>query len=296
MTMPRDVTVVIPTQARSARAHLLRRAIASVHAQEGVEVCVLAVVNGPSPEPRVLQWLDSQPRCRVLRRKEPGLAGALQAGVQAASTTFVGTLDDDDLLLPGGLALRVDALHAHPEWDAVVTNGLRRSEEGDTIHVEDMAAVARDPLGAVARSNWLLPGAWTGRTERIAGDLLTGMPSNAECTYTALRLGLYFNTGFLAEPTVVWHTTTEGSMSKERSHVLRLPAASERILELPLPPDVRYAFESKRRRTAHHLADVYLHEGELGRAWAWHLKSLVGPGGYRHLWFTRRLIAGLLRR
>jgi glycosyltransferase involved in cell wall biosynthesis len=296
MAESRDVTVVVPTQARADRAHLLRRAVGSVLAQEDVEARVLAVVNGPSPESEILDWLDEQPRCRVLRRKRPELASALEAGVRAASTTFVGTLDDDDLLLPRGLTARIDALTENPEWDAVVTNGLRRTAAGDTVHVVDMEAVVRDPLEALTRFNWLLPGAWTGRTERVASDLLAGMPSNAECTYTAVRLALDFEVGFLPEPTVVWDTTTQGSMSKGAAYVLGLPAASRRILELPLPSGVRRAFEVKRRRTAHHIAEIFMNDGQLGQAWRWHLTSLLGPGGYRHIWFTRRLIAALWKR
>ena len=261
-----------------------------------MDVSVLAVVNGPSPDAEVVSWLESQPRCRVIFRKEPGLAEALQDGAAAADTTFVGTLDDDDELLPGGLAQRIRALHAQPQWDAVVTNGIRRSGTGDTLHVDDMEAVARDPLRSVARSNWLLPGAWTGWRERVIPDLLRGMPSNAECTYTALRLALDYNVGFLSEPTVIWYTTTEGSMSKVRSHVLRQPAAGKRLLELPLPPDVRKLFREKQTRTAHQVAEVYLQDGELGMAWRWHLESLLGPRGLRHVLFTRRLIAALWRR
>ncbi len=95
------VSVVIRTKDRPA---LLREALASVAAQEGVELEVLVVNDGGEDVSAVVGDFPAL-RVRVVElRPGRGRAAAANAGVEAASGRFVHFLDDDDLLVPGGLA------------------------------------------------------------------------------------------------------------------------------------------------------------------------------------------------
>jgi len=52
-----------------------------------------------------------------------------------------------------------------------------------------------------------------------------------------------------------------------------------------------------RRRVArayHHAADFDWRAGALRSAWQWHLASLLEPGGWRHITFTRHLLRTML--
>ena len=43
-------------------------------------------------------------------------------------------------------------------------------------------------------------------------------------------------------------------------------------------------------KMVHGIADTFMREGRYGRAWQWHLKSLMGYKGWRYLPYSRRLL------
>ena len=290
-----SVSVIFPTLARRERASSLRRAIASVLAQEGVRVVPLVMINGREGDPGLVRELCADPRLQVRSVPEPGIPEALEAGRAAVDTPWFSRLDDDDLMLPGALALRVAALEAEPGLDAVVTNGYRRDAGGDTLHVPDPATVRRDPLRALLKGNWLLPGSWLCRTERIGPDVFRHAPHSLECTYLAVRLASSQRMIFLDEPTVVWHTDVPGSESKSREWHLGEAEALNRILELDLPPDFRDGIRRKIAQACHSVAGRLIREGNPAEAWRWHLRSLKERGGWRYLLYSRRVLAALAR-
>ena len=104
-----------------------------------------------------------------------------------------------------------------------------------------MNVVARDPIEAFWDRNWLLPGSYLCRTDRIGPDIFDGMPDALECSYIALRLpATSYRVKFLQRPTVIWKLEdTLESLSKSREMILAGPAAHERLLELDLPPRAR---------------------------------------------------------
>ncbi|MGH7559433.1 MAG: glycosyltransferase family A protein [Gemmatimonadales bacterium] len=285
-----DVTVLIPTRALPERASLLRRAIASVLDQEEVTGIPLVIVNGDETDPAVLRELETSIQLTLVRRTKSGLAGALHAGEQQAVTTYITALDDDDILLPGALAMRVQRLARDPGLDAVITNGLRRNAEGDALHVTDMATVRADPVGSMIRSNWLLPGAWLARRQAVSGQLFAEMPKGLECTYLGLRLVTGFRVAFLDEPTVVWHTDAPRNLHGSREFLLAQADGLAALDRLALPPAVRSTLRRRRTDALHWGADLLLREGDRRSAWSWHLRSLAGPGGWRYAPFTVRLL------
>lgn len=286
----RAVSVIIPTLARGERAEQTRAALRSVWEQTRCQPIPLVVVNGPDPDPEFVQTLEADPRIQWVRTPRASLSGALYHGRLATSTPWVSALDDDDLLLPGSLAARIDRLESDPTIDVVVGNGLRREGGVDTGHWLDPEVIRRDPLGSMARSNWMLPGAWLARTDRVGADPFSGAPYGAECTYLGLYFALHHRVSFLDEPVVVWQKDSPNSMSKNRRYVVGEGAAIERILQFDLPPTVRDSYVRKRTDAFHSLSDLCRREGDLRAAWRWHIRTLTRPGGWRHLLFSRRLI------
>lgn len=94
------VSVVVRTKDRPA---LLAEALASVAAETGVPLEVVVVNDGGADVSEVLARFPSLPLRLVDLRPGRGRAAAANAGVEAAAGRFVHFLDDDDLLLPGGL-------------------------------------------------------------------------------------------------------------------------------------------------------------------------------------------------
>lgn len=286
--------MIFPTLARRERAPSLRRALASVLDQEGVRAVPLVVINGADHDADLVRELRADHRLRVTSVEPRGIPEALHAGRHLVDTPWFSELDDDDVMLPGGLALRLAALEAGPELDAVVTNGYRRNAGRDTLHVSDPAAVRHDPLGALLTGNWLLPGSWLSRTGRVGPDVFRDMPHSLECTYLAVR----FATGrmaFLEQPTVVWHTDDPNSESKSRAFHLGEANALRRILELDLPPAFKKGVRRKITDACHAVAARELRDGDPEQAWRWHLRSLRGRGGWRFLLFSRHVLSALAR-
>lgn len=283
--------MIVPTLALPERRLLLFRALASIFRQDGIRCLPLVVVNGNLFDPDLLKDLAQDPRIKLITQERADLPAAYRLGLQHVATPWFTSLDDDDLLLPGALQMRVRALQQSQEHDSLVTNGYCRGPDGDTPVVSDMDVVAADPLRALIRSNWLLPGAWLCRTSAASESLFDGMPLQMECTYLAIRLVTTRCVRFINEATVVWHTDTPGSASKSRAFALGQPDALRRILELDLPHDVRQCFKS-RLAAAHHASSMLLLEdGMTISAWKEHARALLAHRGWRYLPFTRRLIA-----
>jgi hypothetical protein len=231
----------------------------------------------------------------VQTNEQASLPGALLTGRTLVDSPFFTALDDDDLYLPDALAAPARVLSERHDVDAVITNGIRRDSAGDAIHIADMALVERDPLRAMFRANWLLPGSWLCRTERVGPWLFEGMPSSLEVTYTGLQLATHCRLAFLDQPTVVWHADTANHLSGSREWVFGSAAALQRFLELDLPRDVKASIRVALTDACHANSEMLLRDGNRSSAWHWHVRSLVRRGGWRYLGFTWRFIAGLGR-
>jgi glycosyltransferase involved in cell wall biosynthesis len=284
------VSVIMPTRARRERGALFRRAVESVLAQENVRAVPLVVVNGPEGNPELTDELRADPRLRVVILEEANLPAALLAGRKMVDTAWFAELDDDDVLLPGALTVRLQALQKQPELDAVVTNGFKRTIAGDTLNIKEIALVQRDPLRSLFRSNWLLPGSWLCRTDRVGVDFFEGMPKFLECTYLALRLALDCRIRFLDCPTVVYYADTPNSESGSRDYQLNHVGALRRLLDLHLPPDIQSELRTRIRHGCQGNALLYLQEGRLHEAWRWHFQSFREYGGWRSIRHTPRFI------
>jgi glycosyltransferase involved in cell wall biosynthesis len=290
-----EVSVIMPTLGRSARASLIHRSVQSVISQESVRAIPIVVVNGPHRDFSLVRSLQLDSRLRVLDLEAPGIPGALRAGREAVETEWFSALDDDDVCLPGSLAARVERLQSTPACDTVVTNGLICDVAGERLYPDDLTAVECDPLGALTESNWLLPGAWLCRSDRVGAWLFDGMPGALECTYLALQFALHCRPCFLDRPSVAYQDDTPDSESNSPDYVHRLVPALEQMLELPLSGKTRNWIRRALTAAKHRVSGTHLQNQELAKAWQWHARSLVGPGGWRYASYTFRLLLTTMR-
>lgn len=135
----RRVSVVVPTRGRTAWC---LEAVESARAQEGVDVEVVVAMDGEQPELR--QALDAlkDPRVRVVSAPAAGRSAARNLGLQEARFPFVALLDDDDRLLPRGLAMRLEALDRHAQAVLVFGRPATMDAEGRPARGSSRAATA----------------------------------------------------------------------------------------------------------------------------------------------------------
>src|SRR5919204_5616999 len=100
-----DVTVVLPTLGRSP---FFSEALESALGEKPAEVLVVED-GGERIDKEALSG------ARVLRQAHAGRSVARNHGVEAARTTFVAFLDDDDVVLPGRLERQAAVLRAASE-------------------------------------------------------------------------------------------------------------------------------------------------------------------------------------
>lgn len=291
-----DVSIVMPTLAARERSRSLLRAIDSVVSQTGARGIPLVVVNGARADPDVLAGLCRRGDVRLVTLEEASLPRALHAGRALVDTPYFAVLDDDDELLPGALRTRLDVLEQAPAADVAVTSGFLEGFGRRVHNVPDIAAAAADPLRALFVQHWLPPCAGLFRTSTVRVELFEDIPRYREWTYLALRVALSLRVRFADRPTFVYHTDTEGSLSKSRAYCMAGPAALARMLELELPADVRATLRARLAIDLHSASMRELQEGNCRAAWWWHLKSLMNPSGWRYLPYGRNLLAGSLAR
>ncbi len=289
----RSVTVVIPSRGRRDRAGVLRRAIDSVLSQEHVRATPLVVLNGEQEDADLPAALHDA-GARVIVQHIAGLPEALRAGRVAVETPWFATLDDDDVLMPGALDVRLRLLESQPELDVVVSNGLVCRASGESLHVAPELDVATDPLRAMRVRNWLLPGSWLARSARVGPSLFDGMPRYLECTFLALRFANEYRMCWMQEPTMRYSHGSPQAESQSSGYRLGQVEALRGLLHLPLPAWYRRAVERDVSAAYHDAANYYWLAGQLREAWAMHARSLASPGGLRFLPFGRHLVRAMI--
>lgn len=295
MPEPVSVSVIMPTEARSDRAELLGRALASVCSQQGVRPIPIVVVNGPAADPALVAELVRARDVQLVRLEAADLPSALRAGRNLVRSPYFAELDDDDELLPGALAARVEVMEAHPDVDVVVTRGYVDHLGHRELNLPSVERVQADPIRSLLDYNWLSPCAGLFRTATIGTEYFAEIPPYLEWTYLGLRFALERRIRFVDRPTWVYRADTPRSLSKAPGYVLQQSVSLERLLALSLPKDVRRRFELRRRSALHAAAGLELHAGRPWAAWRWHLRSLAAAGGWRYALYTRRLVYALLR-
>jgi glycosyltransferase involved in cell wall biosynthesis len=126
---PPTITVVIATR---DRPELLRRALSAALSQAHPgHLEAVVVFDRSDPEDVAPPGSAADRTVRVIRNtRTPGLAGARNSGVLAATGDLVAFCDDDDVWLPGKLRRQLEAWDAHPDAIAVATGITIVTEHG----------------------------------------------------------------------------------------------------------------------------------------------------------------------
>jgi glycosyltransferase involved in cell wall biosynthesis len=141
-----SVTVVVPTHERPAE---LRRALASIFEQDypGTLSCVVVFDRAePFDLSDMVPSDDSRTLVVTRNARTPGPAGARNTGVDASFGDLIAFCDDDDEWLPGKLSAQVEALHADPSAQVVLT-GIEIWRDGVRIpRVPEAISVTNEDL------------------------------------------------------------------------------------------------------------------------------------------------------
>jgi glycosyltransferase involved in cell wall biosynthesis len=117
-------------------------AVASLLGQTLREHEVVAVDDGSSDSTgdRLMEWVERDPRLRVLSLPHEGIIPALNAGLAACRAPLVSRMDADDRAHPERLARQVTCLEAHPELALVscLVEGfpVDRVREGFRLYID----------------------------------------------------------------------------------------------------------------------------------------------------------------
>lgn len=159
------ITTIVPTY---RRPELLRRAVLSALAQEGVslQVCVYDNASGDSTRAVIAELANEDPRVKYFCHQENigGMAN-FQFGLKSVSTPFFSFLSDDDVLLPGFYSEAAASLENFPEaafWCGV-TALMTPTGVLHTARVADWPreGVYRPPDGLLQMIKGSMP-CWTG--------------------------------------------------------------------------------------------------------------------------------------
>jgi glycosyltransferase involved in cell wall biosynthesis len=108
----------------------LRQAVDSMLEQEYTHWELVVADDGSTDSTRQILESYSDARIRYNYKENGGQASALNFGLELAEGEYISTLDADDWLPPDSLSARVRCLEAHPEFDAVYSNGIYTAEDG----------------------------------------------------------------------------------------------------------------------------------------------------------------------
>lgn len=143
--MTAKVDVVIPVR---DGGRLLRRAVDSVLAQEGVDVHVIVVDDGSRDG--APQRLEPDSRLTVVANRGRGIADGLETGFATGTAPYVARQDADDVSLPGRLRRQVAHLEENPGI-GLVSTGFEVLVGRRTVAVMNpgpAGMLARNPLCA----------------------------------------------------------------------------------------------------------------------------------------------------
>ena len=112
-----SVAIIVPVYNGAA---YLDAALRSALAQDGCRITSIIVVDDGSTDGSAAIASAYPSPVRLIRQRHSGAATARNRGIQAATEDCIGFLDADDLLPPGSVAARMEALCAEPALDAAI--------------------------------------------------------------------------------------------------------------------------------------------------------------------------------
>lgn len=282
------ITVIIPTLALGERRESLMRAIDSVLTQACVDARPLVVVNGERYSPELRAELETMSLVRTLYVPQGNVGLAQHVGVGVVDTPYFSFLDDDDLLLPGGLSALCDEMISLLEPDYVVGNGYVADKAGERLlfpcDESHLAMLRADPARVLLQRNWLASCGGLYRRGAVGTEVFDASLKHFEWTYYGFRLACAYKGAFIAAP-VFRVSDTPGSASKTVEYALDYCGFLGRLesVAMALRPDL-VDIVQQRELSAYNGAAVLLSkQGRVRDALAYHRQVLQRRGGWRYL-------------
>jgi glycosyltransferase involved in cell wall biosynthesis len=139
-----SVTVVVPAHKRPVE---LRRALHSIVTQRyDGDLDVIVVYDRSDPDQSLQALSPGRPVRVMTNTRTPGLAGARNTGILAATGALVAFCDDDDAWQPGKLAAQVTTLESHPGAEFATTAMVIDYGDRSTVRRAGMRAVQHRDL------------------------------------------------------------------------------------------------------------------------------------------------------
>ena len=284
-----EVTVIIATAARPERAEALQRAIAGVNAQRPIPE-LLVVVNGAGFDKALVESLKSDPRVRYDYLNVGSYPAAQRRGRDLVRTAFFCYLDDDDELLPGSIAARLERAKQADQPDIVVCDGVRHVGERDIAFCDCRPVAGTDLMLDLLRQNWFASTAPLFRSDSIVPAFFDGKTKYFEWTLIAFRVLSAGRRMVLIDDLGFRLHDSPASLSKNPLGTLATPALLNQLLDFDPPRLVRDELRRRLAKAHHACSDLEHHNGNHLAAWRHHLRSIALPGGLAYLAYTRRLV------
>lgn len=286
-----QVDVIVRTILSKTRERAILRAIDSIHACAQARPIVL--VDGNGYDEHLLDTLRQRPEVLLHFQPEstPGRGRAIAAGRQLVTAPYFMYLDDDDELLPAGMAQVAEHAASNHDWDVLITNGYFSANGKRTPMYLDLGVHAAHPLRSLMSECWLFPGASVFRTESVSAAFLDTDRDHHEWTYLAFLLTIdKKRIGFLDVPTIVYNDTPISASKLFRHEEEQISLLEEMKADARVDALTRAIIERKYRNTLHVLARHYWQRGVRGKAWSYHLRSMRPPFTFKYLLFSRKLL------
>ncbi|MCZ8105763.1 MAG: glycosyltransferase family 2 protein [Burkholderiales bacterium] len=146
------VSVVIPAY---DAATTIDETLCSVRAQTHTALEILVVDDGSRDQtPDIAaRHAAADPRVRIIRQENKGVAAARNAGIAAASGAFVAPIDADDLWRPDKIGMQVAAMRRHGPRAGLCCTGVHAIDRHGLRVAQHVPDPANDAFRAMCRVN-----------------------------------------------------------------------------------------------------------------------------------------------
>ena len=296
-------SVVIPLY---NKAPYIDSTLQSVLAQDCPDFEVLVIDDGSQDEGAQIVARCTDPRVRLLRQINAGVAVARNRGIEAARGQWVCFLDADDWLHPRYLSTLIEAQQRHPEAEVVAADFLRVPDAPGPWPPPWPVASGPAPVELITRlaRRWMDgPSLSSSSVAVLRSRLLAMQPCFAPGETLGEDLDLWFRLAEVTpvalahKPLVAYRVQVAGSLSSQHLSERRYPFLErlrKRVRSGGLSPqlerDTRWLIAQQELS----LAREALQAGRRAQALRWLLAARPGWRG-RRLWFTLMMIACMPR-
>lgn len=288
--MNTQIEIIIPTTGTTERAKSLLKAIDSVLGQAEVNALPLIILNGTIFDDAIFESLQARKDIRFYYQEKGSLPDAIMMGRNQVESEYYGFLDDDDVLLKGTLALKLNEFKQYADTDVVVGNGyIGRFGPGKLMHDSLSLSCQEKPLLALLDSNWLASPGGLFKTTSVASDFFIDLPKYFEWSWVAFNLALDGKRIRFVDAPTFYVNDSDNSLSKDKENTQAFIDVTIRMLARSKGHSIHKNLKKRLGEAYHSAAHQANQGGALWQAWRFHFRSLNTFSNLKYLTFTRHL-------